>query len=1094
HQVQLRDYLLRLVELKKGREFLNRVETNHGKTLVELPEDEQLKLKKQYKIELAQDLDATKRELDKEQVLLTEEIKRLGKTEATVTDSELDQIWSKMHTTRLTYELMRDWLQDIQIPKSFETIAEWQLTIPPGCPVAAPTDGHNNHVTAPELLKKLSSSKADMKLHLDRFPTVETMEALNKALIWCSGIERQKHDILIKRDLEVVIPNMMQHDSGYKQSGYPKEWLNQTGLSDEARRDSLLYLIAVCDTVREYADSMHLSSKLIRGLLKKGELTFPPCVERIADASGREHLRFNWPANSSLSNPETIKWLAECKKWVETQGKLFDTEMSRLASSKDITSCLMYGDVPMKGFAILDENGKLKEVRDAPGPNRHNFNLLRATYDIERVGNQFKVTTKWTAANSKVWNWLDIAAKHVGEPRIRTEFLKPGAMVRIIHHGKDRVVPVEEAAGMKREQQVFYWGEKAVVGLTDLSLFAFGFGAAGLALYAGKAGLKAAALGAFRGTLGGSGILLDNAQMATDAWGQRVRQLRSALIIADVSHGLYGSFKSAAPPAYLTAAKINLANSEWRFTKLIRTPLIGLNELPENSKVVKGLMGANETAFLAIMGREFYLKFGHGTEENPEIPNREEDKQLAYDSRLQKQVSRFLQGSEPAHRPFAIATAMRNILQTETDEPTRVKAVQQLTLVMQGLIEFERNDLHKMNSDQKLDYMIASSGNSAADLRLFLNNLAADKSQPDNLRLMAAKCLSVVSAPSGSWLHRQTSSLTGFDSKSHGAAVICDLDQLVSNYSQSPQRFAQLQLADLRSKLSESHQPVDRIASIDALINLGELGGYSTPKERSKLLMDTINLTTSKLLSGKATTREDCLVAAEALGLLRAEEFATLTVDDRKRLIQVLSLPETPGVEAIKVQLLQKAALFPRGDAELESEILGLIAPPQSLSGKSTRSQNTLVRTEAAKALANINSTSEQTIVYLKCIAQSPDNGGLPLEPSAAVRLAALNALAKLDNSIFRRVADANLRTETEPAIRQMLESYRLARPFSVRIDSDRYRIAAQTTLLDRIVESNWKQEGAERLASISQGYKDVPETVKVIVKQPYLVPRAGGR
>lgn len=1258
------ELLLSVSELEYEQKFLDDVKKECKKSLFELPESSIKTRLEAYQKQLNENLELLRKSLARDRVFLTKKLGDLNqqdRSESELSDKELKDIWDKMSTSRIAYERLSHWMEKHQIPEAFDTLEQWKLPIPVGGPLSAPKDQYGNFIPSIGMQNAL---KKDIKLDItfDTLPTPDTLRRLRSINDWCVGISHTGNKLQINRDLTKVIPAMIERGE------YPSKWLSEECTSLEAKRNNLLQLVAICDEMREYGGAMLVTRKY-----RNKDLSYPPGCEEVTDRAGIVNLRFKWPETANMNDADTIKILDAYKKWKATDGKKFDEEQKRLAQQmKDITEQAFYGDIPLKGFARVHADGPKKghliEIASTYEPGMVEFNLLSGNFDVVEVDGKYNLTIKCEPRLSD-YDYLDLRADPVCKPKV-TEFnnLEPGAMVAVISHGKTRCVPIEEAKRLKTYQQIFYASEKIVTGAVELSMVLGGFSGAGIALYAGRAGLKAALTGVGRGLLGASGFWLNNSTVMTSDWGPGVHKIRSTLILADVANGLRHSFTPPAPAAYRSVALANLASSEWRFTKLIRGPLVKVNELPEKNSYYKTAMLTTEIAFLGILGNEFYHKYikskdapidpaipsisgkaavapalkesilGRPTKQNDQVRQQlalyeqvffrflghnkgtvasdsssgkvnrlgifeqtadaiekraarlstskeyletisktaglpdekksvdairsqlddlvaaikpegldekqtsdwmkeQREKRVAFVLRMSKTANdqtaapavRFsavmaLTGLsiDPAEvndyilkQPYKIgvtrtyetydpinlldgfvvcsdatvrllasemqlrldvpnrdalhmAGVMRGVVNDSTaDEAVKIRAIENLTRLVHGLARFEQTVFPKLDSAHRVAYLTASAVRAPQDIRRFLSELAGDKTQSANVRMVSAKSLAILSFP-------KTDSLNA------------EFEILGKEYEKSPVEFAQQQLSGLKKQSSESQEPIEKLESTIALFDLAEFGGMHTPEARGKALVKVVETSTNRIAAGKDLKEEDILVAAEAISRLQKADIAALGPAEQKLLLSVLSLPEYPGIELAKIHLLRKAQFFSDAQkARLEADIVKLVAPssPHGLGDNSLKSQHHYVRMEAVKALAEANLVSPKSIAILKSVAMPGPNSKTPaLEESAAVRLESLKALMQLDNYTFKLVADACCELEKDPAIRAMAETYRLAQSFPVRDAEYRARVASASERLRGTDEANWEKLGVEYLNSVAKGYEAMTETVEIEV------------
>ncbi len=587
-------------------------------SLAQIPKDEYEKRSKPFELQLKLTLLKLNENLDNESKYLQDvlaELERNKKTEASLTPKEIQDIWvNKMRETKLAYERLITSLKTEALPEALDILENWNLPVPPDCPVETPKDKNGQFVPAVGIKRQLKANADKIVFDFGTVPTLETLNRLTKSLEWCKDIRKQQHDLIVQRDLKIVIPAMI------KQAGYPQTWLERPeGMSDEAHRDALLHMISVCDDVREFAGAIKVCRYSAKGVPFLGpdeKPKYPPNVK----PGLKEEFEFKWPEKVSMSNEKTIKFVEDYQKWAAKEGKEFDEKMQKaLQKFESFTNYAFYGNMPLKAYASFEKtgpkSGQLKEIHDTAGDGRREFNNLNGNFYVEKVGANYRLRTIMQPEYARLYNYQNIGNENIGLAKDNTEFYPPGTLIPFVGNGgKVRLVPIEELAELKQYQQFWRYTELAVSTLTDAAILVGGLGVGSLALFAGRAGLKALMTGTFRTIVGGSGFILTNSNAMTTDWGKTAHKVRSVAIMFDVSAGLLKSFGKAAPEAYKTIALTNLANSEWRIAKRLGTVLEKVDNVHKSKAYSRGMLGT-EVAFLGILGREFYHKFDNTDEE-----------------------------------------------------------------------------------------------------------------------------------------------------------------------------------------------------------------------------------------------------------------------------------------------------------------------------------------------------------------------------------------------------------------------------------------------------------------------------------------------
>ncbi|MBX9692026.1 MAG: hypothetical protein K2Z81_06555, partial [Cyanobacteria bacterium] len=195
-----------------------------------------------------------------------------------------------------------------------------------------------------------------------------------------------------------------------------------------------------------------------------------------------------------------------------------------------------------------------------------------------------------------------------------------------------------------------------------------------------------------------------------------------------------------------------------------------------------------------------------------------------------------------------------------------------------------------------------------------------------------------------------------------------------------------------------------------------------------------------------------------------------------------------PDLDNIKIQVLKRAQFLSdeKHKSNLEAAILPLLNPslyPQSTPGakpETARADDYRIRVQAVEAIKAANIVSESSIFTLKSLAApKPENGTLPLEPNAQVRLAALSALRELDSQVFQDAAETSCKRETDLAVRSIAEQAKLSRTIPVRNEEYRRRVTTGATYLDNTEKYGWKQ-GKVHLEALTAEFGKIPKTITV--------------
>lgn len=252
---------------------------------------------------------------------------------------------------------------------------------------------------------------------------------------------------------------------------------------------------------------------------------------------------------------------------------------------------LFYGEIEGEVCVTFDKDrlikileppapGDSKDVREAKEKERKaaaRCNLLSCEFEVEERNGKVFVKSTVQAKIAHWTNYLNIGATKVKLP-FEQDFgetgkdgkpvgLNPDEPVAIRDgNGKLHVVPARDLKTWHQYQHFTYWGSKATSVVMDAGMTLGGLASGGSAIVAWRAGtvlsgpaLRTAGMATFRGTLGASGFVLNNAAAHADPSMRTLHDLRGKAMFLDIACGTAASFLGVGRSAQAMARAQSLA-------------------------------------------------------------------------------------------------------------------------------------------------------------------------------------------------------------------------------------------------------------------------------------------------------------------------------------------------------------------------------------------------------------------------------------------------------------------------------------------------------------------------------------------------------
>lgn len=489
---------------------------------------------------------------------------------ATLKESSLEEVWNQLPETRALYADFVRFLERDRVPNALNRFMSVSTELPAGNPFRLPILADGQTIAAPgdyhaSLVRALNAAglyegRPYLDLPVDKPPTAEDLNKIFQIQSFLNDLNEKTILANRQHDMKVNFPAQIE------QHGLP-DWLRGADSSDRNAHAAMVRMLDIAVSVRKCAfaiQQLGLDTRSSYGLdpigLPFGSRTAIPYPPGVKVTNGR--LEFRWPANISLTDPETAGSVRAMLEWLEKYGEKVQQALDA-QSGRDLLKQVRYGDVPGHFAVRLDENGSLVEVQPlaegAPIPEGFkSANLLRFDYKVEQRGNRYHVVSVVQACNSMIYQ--DAWPSNVGTCA-RTEVGPKDQLGKPAGFGASDILPIRNCAGRtlqltagelstNRSGQAWRYGfDKAATAVMDLGFLISGISTAGGALAARgtlTAGLRwrCYLTGAAEIFGGGGSFLFNHAEGHVNPQLAQIEQARGFVIYGLILKSLAGGLRS----------------------------------------------------------------------------------------------------------------------------------------------------------------------------------------------------------------------------------------------------------------------------------------------------------------------------------------------------------------------------------------------------------------------------------------------------------------------------------------------------------------------------------------------------------------------
>lgn len=443
-----------------------------------------------------------------------------------------------------------DWIEKLAVPGAINEMSRLALPIPAGSPLQLPVDRQDRPVNM-EYFKSLVAAnriKADLRIDTNNVPTDTTLDTIQDTMTWLRLVDgsvrearEQRQDQLLEEQIKKLIPHPDQQ----------KAWLDKRGASNEEWRAAAIETIDLSTRIKNYVEAMDSLNRAGH----RFPIEMPPGCQVERNKDGRiTHVSLDLPKDLRLGHPENAKKLEDLRNWLHTHGDQIDQavkELIKLEQNPD--RLLFWGEVDMPhGLAKVDGQGNITEFVDHKKANgsEKEFNLASMRFDVsQRTGADGKpkivVSNNLQYEKANWYNYLNVGAEDVGKRiDVAEREYDPEDWVPIRNGGKVEIVKAKDLESWKTNQQVFHYGEKALIATLDAAMLVTGTIEVGAAVKAARAGeliasqaMKQALKGGVRAVVGGSGIV-NSAYFNETGYGQSIQVARGLYFVGDAALSL----------------------------------------------------------------------------------------------------------------------------------------------------------------------------------------------------------------------------------------------------------------------------------------------------------------------------------------------------------------------------------------------------------------------------------------------------------------------------------------------------------------------------------------------------------------------------
>jgi|AGTN01.1.fsa_nt_gi HEAT repeat. len=494
-----------------------------------------------------------------------------------------------------------NWIEKLAVPGAINELSRLALPIPAGSPLELPVDAQGRPVSL-DYYKSLVSAnriKADLRIDTKTAPSDTTLDTVQDTMTWLRTVDstvrearEQRQNQLLEEQIKKLIPNPEQQ----------KAWLDKRGGSNEEWRAAAIDTIDLTTRIKNYVEAMDSLNRAGH----RFPIELPPGCQVERNKDGRiTHVSLDLPKDLRLGHPENAKKMENLRSWLHTNGDQIDQavkELIKLEQNPD--RLLFWGEIDMPhGRAKVDAQGNITEFVDpkkADGSEKE-FNLAQMRFDVtQRTGTDGKpkivVSNNLQYEKANWYNYLNVGAEDVGKRiDVAEREYDPEDWVPIRNGGKVEIVKAKDLESWKTNQQVFHYGEKALVATLDAAMLVTGTIEVGAALKAARAGeliasqaMKQALKGGIRAAVGGAGIV-NSAYFNETGYGKSIQVARGLYFVGDAAlslgqggWGLVKNMRGAQSSAQSAGAVVEaqIKASNWAKTYTYGERAAKLTELP----------------------------------------------------------------------------------------------------------------------------------------------------------------------------------------------------------------------------------------------------------------------------------------------------------------------------------------------------------------------------------------------------------------------------------------------------------------------------------------------------------------------------------
>ena len=452
--------------------------------------------------------------------------------------------------TQEAYKNTVTWLEKQAVPGAITELTRLQLPLPSGTPLALPPD-IPGRVISLDLYKQMVDNgrlTPDLKLDTTKVPSDLELEKIDDTMRWLKEVDtralearEEQQDSLLEQEIKRLLPDEAKQ----------KQWLDRKGSDPKEWRAAAIEAVDLATRVRNYVEAMDSLNRAGH----RFNFEAPPGSEIVRDDKGRiTHVKLDLPKDLRLDHPANKQKMENLRQWMQEHGEEVDQALKELIKlEQDPDRLLFWGEIDMpEGRVRLDNKGDISDFvakEDVNGSEKY-YNLADLEFDVKEVEGEdgkkkIVITNDVQYKYSNWYNYLNIGADHVGnEINVESREYDPEDWVPVRNGGKVEIMKARDLASWRTRQQVFHYGEKALIATLDTAMLVTGTIQVGAAVKAARAGqiligqaVKQSLKGGLRATVGASGIV-NNAYFQNTEYGQNIQMARGLYFVGDAALGL----------------------------------------------------------------------------------------------------------------------------------------------------------------------------------------------------------------------------------------------------------------------------------------------------------------------------------------------------------------------------------------------------------------------------------------------------------------------------------------------------------------------------------------------------------------------------